>query len=231
MELFLNKDIFLENYREDFKKNQKVIVKNFFISNFAELILKYLDKIPKDRWELCSVYGGNKKYEAFDTVKNKKVNQSVKTKALNSFMKREFSFMFYKTLHTKHTLNQIEFNIKKIFASQEFIDYLNYLTNENISKMNDIFISKYSKDCFLAPHCDVNNGKLAITVYLSKHWKPEYGGNLCFLNEKRNKIIETITPEFNSMTVFSIPKLTGIPHFVSHNNIYKNRYTITLWYS
>ena len=231
MENYINLKQNYNNLKQKYQEKKRIIVDNILIKDYAELTYKYLTKVPKERWELCIVYNNNQKYENYDNEKNKRLNNSVIIKANQSFEKNEFSFSFYKILNTNHTLNLIEFNLKKIFSSSEFIDFLNYLTGEELVKLNDIFISKYNKDCFLSPHCDKQNGKIAITIYLNKHWKPHYGGNLCFLNQKRDKIIETITPYFNTMTLFSIPELTGIPHFVSHNSSNKSRYTITMWYS
>lgn len=230
MENFINKDLDYDKCAEEYKKNNKIFINNILKKEYAELLHKYLTNQKKERWELCAVYN-NKKYEAFDTSKNKKTNDSVIKKAVKSFENNEFSFVFYKILNTKYPLSFTEYNVKKIFSENNFIELLNHITNENLTKMNDIFISKYSKDCFLSPHCDKQNGKIAVTIYLTKNWKPHYGGNLCFLNNKRNKIIETLTPNFNSIAIFNIPDLTGIPHFVSHNNSYKSRYTLTMWYS
>ena len=231
MDKYININQNYEMYKKNYKEKKRIIINNILLKNYAELIYKYLTKIPKEKWELCIVYNNNQKYENFDNEKNKKLNNNVIVKANQSFDKNEFSFRFYKILNTSHTLNFIEFNLKKLFSSSEFIDFLNFLTEEELVKLNDIFISKYNKDCFLSPHCDKQNGKIAITIYLNKNWKPQYGGNLCFLNQKRDKIIETITPYFNTLSLFSIPELTGIPHFVSHNCSNKSRYTITMWYS
>lgn len=231
MELYFNKDIFKTIYLDEYKEKKRVIIDNIFTNKFSDLLLKYVEKIPKEKWLLCCVYNGDKKYENYDNLRNKKVNDSVIKKAQDTLLKNQFCFVFYKTLLVNKPLNMMEYNLKKIFSGQEFIDYINYLSNENITKLNDIFISKYSSRCFLSPHCDVNNGKIAITIYLSKNWKPEYGGVLHFLNQNRTEIIDSIIPKSNRMSLFSIPNLTGVPHFVSHNNTFKNRYTITMWFS
>jgi Rps23 Pro-64 3,4-dihydroxylase Tpa1-like proline 4-hydroxylase len=231
MEKYINIKQNYKEYQEKYKIKKRVIIEDILLKDYAELIYKYLNNIKNERWELCIVYNDNQKYENYDNQKNTKTNNIVINKAIKSFEKNEFSFYFYKILNTKNCLDYIEYNLKKLFSDNEFIDFLNYITNENLTKLNDIFISKYTKNCFLGPHCDKQNGKIAITIYLSKNWKPQYGGNLCFLNDNRTEIIETITPKFNSMALFNIPQLTGIPHFVSHNNCNQSRYTITIWYS
>lgn len=229
MEKYINIDHNYNEYINIYKENKKITIKNILNENYAKILYNYLIKIPKNKWLLCVVYNNNK-YENYDNEKNKILNNKMINKANVSFNKNEFSFYFYKTLNTSNILNYIEFDLKKLFNSDEFINFINHITNEKITKLNDIFISKYSKGCFLSPHCDKQNGKLALTIYLTKNWKPQYGGNLCFLNNDRNKIIETIIPNFNTMELFSIPNNCGIPHYVSHNISNFNRYTITIWY-
>ena len=93
-------------------------------------------------------------------------------------------------------------------------------------------LSKYKSGNFLAPHSDINNGKIAFVFNFSVNWKPQYGGVLHFLSEDRTNIIDSYVPMFNSMMIFEIPK-DGIPHFVSHiaPNVKRNRYALTGWYS
>ena len=43
-----------------------------------------------------------------------------------------------------------------------------------------MFLSRYKSGHFLAPHSDINNGKLAFVFNLTKNWKPQYGGPTFF---------------------------------------------------
>jgi Rps23 Pro-64 3,4-dihydroxylase Tpa1-like proline 4-hydroxylase len=102
----------------------------------------------------------------------------------------------------------------------------------NITKLNQVFISKYKAGHFLSPHSDKGNGRLAFVINITKNWLPQYGGNLHFLNNDRKIIIDSISPIFNSMILFEIPEPEGIPHFVSHviPGIKISRYAISGWY-
>ena len=112
------------------------------------------------------------------------------------------------------------------------IETINAITDENITNAHDIFMSKYSYGNFLSPHSDKNNGRIAFVLNLSYGWKPQYGGLLHIMNQERDEVIKTITPQYNSLVLFYIPEETGIPHFVSHVNIRnRNRYAITGWFS
>jgi Rps23 Pro-64 3,4-dihydroxylase Tpa1-like proline 4-hydroxylase len=116
-------------------------------------------------------------------------------------------------------------------SSKVFIDFLNSITNLGLTKLNTLFVSKYTSNCFLSTHNDAGNGRIAFVLHLTKDWKPQYGGNLNFLNEERTKIIETFTSQFNTLMIFEVPE-EGVPHFVSNvaPNVNIPRISITGWY-
>ena len=126
----------------------------------------------------------------------------------------------------------LEFTLRKYMASKEFIDYINSITDLNITTLNTLFMSRYKGGHFLSPHSDKGNGKIAFVISLTKKWKPEYGGILHFMNDDKTKIIESYVPEFNTFMLFEVPE-EGIPHYVSHIVPYikEERYSITGWFS
>lgn len=126
-----------------------------------------------------------------------------------------------------------EFTIRKVLGSPEFIEFLNSITGLGLTQLTTLFLSKYKSGNFLSPHSDKGNGRLAFVLNLSMGWKPQYGGNLHFMNEDRTEIIETVVPEYNSFYVFYVPDGTGIPHFVGHvaPGIKVSRYAVTGWFN
>ena len=132
----------------------------------------------------------------------------------------------------KREVSKYEYVLRKTLSSRLFLSMISYLTDLQLNRMNQMFLSKYNSGSFLAPHSDIGNGKVAFIINLTKNWKPQYGGILHFLNKSRNKIIKSLVPSFNNLVIFFIPN-EGIPHFVSHivPGIKKNRYAITGWLS
>ena len=100
---------------------------------------------------------------------------------------------------------------------------------ENISKISEIFISKYNKNCFLDIHNDENKGKIAFILQLSKNFRLTDGGTLFFINHD-NSIKNTFIPKFNTFIFFKIDD--NSMHYVSAINNFsnKNRYAITGWF-
>jgi Rps23 Pro-64 3,4-dihydroxylase Tpa1-like proline 4-hydroxylase len=207
-------------------------IDNIFNMNFAKLIYNTITLLPDKYWYNMSCF--NNEYDKCKIInKNNKRINNFKNKANKSFIKDEFSFNFSKTMiYTQNEITKIELLLRNILGSNDFIKYLNKITNLNLIKLNDMFISKYKSGDFLAPHSDRSNGKLAYVINMSLNWKPQYGGNLHFMNNERTEIIHTLTPSFNNLVIFEVPD-DGIPHYVSHivPNLNKTRYAISGWFS
>jgi Rps23 Pro-64 3,4-dihydroxylase Tpa1-like proline 4-hydroxylase len=224
----VNKIDNIDSLKLEFSEKQRIKIDNFLNSEFAELL--YKQTFIEKNWVLST--GINKvKYEKPDIPKNDKINQAQLKNVNDSFGKGDFTYQFYRTMNNK-SASFIEYVTRKIISSPEFINMLNEITGLNLTKINTIFMSKYKAGNFLSPHSDKGNGKLAFVINLSKFWKPQYGGNLHFLNDERTEIIDTYVPNFNNIVLFHVPKPNGIPHYVSHVSpaVKLHRLAISGWY-
>ncbi len=220
------------NYTEQFNSDKIVIINDFIDTAKAEAIYYFLSIKPANMWNSTTCFDNVKADVQNKSSKQEQIHKNIK-KATKAFYENKFSFSFERTLNN-HPLqcNCIECYTKYLFKTPDIIQQINDITNMNITTAHDIFISKYSHGNFLSVHSDRNNGRVAFILNLSKDWKPEYGGLLHILDNKRENVIRTVVPHFNTLVLFYIPPNVGIPHFVSHVNIkYKNRYAITGWFS
>ena len=135
-------------------------------------------------------------------------------------------------MNNSKNISFFEFNLRKILNSKHVIDMLNEITGLNLKGITTLFLSKYKSGNFLSPHSDKGNGRLAFVINLTKFWKPQYGGNLHFMNDERTEITDTFTPEFNNFVIFNVPEGDGVPHYVSHvvQNVKVSRYAVTGWF-
>ena len=213
----------------NFTKKNKLIIKNFLKDNFANEIYNY--SLNEKNWTLSTGIN-NIKYEKSQTPQFEKVNQLQIKNVNKAFGDDSFSYIFNRAMNNVKNMSFYEFALRKTLNSQEFIDFLNNITNLNLTKLNTLFLSKYKSGNFLSPHSDKGNGKLAFVINITKNWKPQYGGNLHFMNDLRNEITETYVPEFNSFIIFNVPENVGIPHFISHvaPNVKLSRFAITGWF-
>ena len=227
----INKNLDTDTIRNDFANKRKVAINDIFDGNFALLFYKTIRKIPLTSWNIvCGV--NNTKYENKITGENKKSNIDNAAKARQTFGEDKFAYVFYRTMCDKKVHFLPEKTMRDLLMSPYFINLIYKMTGIQVTHLNQMFLSRYKSGHFLAPHSDINNGKIAFVINFSANWKPQYGGVLHFLSEDRRDIIDSYVPKFNSMMIFEVPE-KGIPHFVSHiaPNVRHTRYALTGWYS
>jgi Rps23 Pro-64 3,4-dihydroxylase Tpa1-like proline 4-hydroxylase len=227
----INKELNIDSIRSNFNNKRRVVISNIFEQHFASLFNKTIRKIPLMSWNIvCGV--NNTKYENKITGENKKSNADNAAKARRTFGEDKFAYVFYRTMCDKKVHFLPEKTMRDLLMSPYFVDLIYKMTGIHVTQLNQMFLSRYKSGHFLAPHSDVNNGKIAFVINFSAGWKPQYGGVLHFLSEDRRDIIDSYVPKFNSMMIFEVPE-KGIPHFVSHiaPNVRHTRYALTGWYS
>ena len=226
---FLNNDSeYINQLRGEFQEKKCIKIFSFMDSSYIELLYKY--GLTNKKWVFASGIK-NIKYEKENIQRNDKINQNQMKLVQSAFQKNIFSYAFYRCMNNTNP-SFIEYQLRQYMNSTLFIDFLNDITGLELKKLTTLFMSKYVSGQFLSPHSDQGNGRLAFVIGLTKYWKPWYGGNLHFLDENREKVIETYTPDFNSLLLFYVPFENGIPHYVSHinPNVPYPRLSITGWY-
>jgi Rps23 Pro-64 3,4-dihydroxylase Tpa1-like proline 4-hydroxylase len=212
-----------------FLEKSRLKISSFLTPEFLQTLSKQI--ITEKTWKLGTGIDANK-YEKDVTPQNEKANALQIKNVTNAFGQDRFSYIFYRGFSGKN-MSISEFTIRKVMGSPEFIEFLNSITGLGLTQLTTLFLSKYKSGNFLSPHSDKGNGRLAFVLNLSMGWKPQYGGNLHFMNDERTEIIETVCPEYNSFFIFHVPPEKGIPHFVGHvaPNVRLTRYAITGWFS
>ena len=195
--------------------NKYYIVKNNFLN--VNLINKiYTTIISEDRW-IYTTNIGNKKIKHNNDITNRKI------KAKEMFNKGLFAYSKYEYDDNADILKEI----KKKLTEKNTLDFISSLVNKKITKITDIFISKYEKGDFLSEHTDNTLGKYAFMIYLNKSWDISCGGNLNII--KNDKSIDTILPEFNKLILMDIYSELR-PHYIDEVICKQNRYAITGWF-
>lgn len=218
----------VQKYKSLFDEKKRINIPNILEENMAQQLFKYA--VLEKNWNLSTGIDAIKYQKKVGKPFEKANAQQIK-KVNDKFNHDHFTYIFHRSLNNQKP-SYIEFSMRKMLSSPEFIDYLNQITQLNITQLNTLFLSKYKGGHFLSPHNDKGNGRLAFVLNLTMGWKPQYGGLLHFLNENKTEIIDTFTPQFNQLTLFEVPE-EGIPHYVSHvvPGIKKERFAITGWYS
>lgn len=215
--------------REEFSKNKRVVIENFLDPTVAEQAFRVINKLPPSSWYSCAGFGNTKVEKRIIPSNVKKQVMGEKT-AKKHFNAGAFSFSFHRNMgFRKGEITNVERMLRLLFSSQHLYNLIDDITGFKPVNYNQLFLSKYRIGHFLSPHSDINNGKLAYVLNLTKDWKPQYGGILHFLDNKRENITESFVPKFNSLVIFEVPD-EGTPHFVSHVSVDKKpRYAVTGW--
>lgn len=225
----LSYDYDINNLRINYKLNKKIVINNFLSNKFAEFLYKQINQLPQKSWFNCVGFG-NVKVEKRWKPENKKKHLMANELAKKSFCNNNFSYNFKRNMGMRpREISQSEKLLRNLFSSEELYSIIEQITGDRPMKYLQLFLSQYRKGCFLAPHSDINRGKWAFVLNMTKDWKPQYGGVLHFLDKNRENIIDSYVPKFNSLVIFEVPK-EGIPHFVSHVvHENKKRFAITGW--
>ena len=225
----LSYDYDINNLRINYKLNKKIIINNFLSNKFADFLYKQINQLPQQSWFNCVGFG-NVKVEKRWKPQNKKKHLMANELAKKSFCSNNFSYNFKRNMGMRpKEISKSENILRNLFSSEELYSIIEQITGDRPMKYSQLFLSQYRKGCFLAPHSDINRGKWAFVLNMTKDWKPQYGGVLHFLDDNRENIIDSYVPKFNSLVIFEVPK-EGIPHFVSHVvHENKKRFAITGW--
>ncbi len=231
-------DLDISSLAEEYKKNKKVVIKNFLKEEAAQSLHSFLDYgMPEDWWFTAVLVGG--KDSGYDSKPQhirrfkERVQEAneITFAAMDTFAQNFFSYSFDRTLNHADKCDCLLCNYVEEMHSENTLNVLNQITAETLTETKEFFASRYRQLQFLAPHHDTNKGKVGTVYSLSKNWKPQWGGNLHFMENDYKTIKEMIVPSFNTLVLFDIPSQGGVPHFVSQvaTRVANKRISITGW--
>jgi Rps23 Pro-64 3,4-dihydroxylase Tpa1-like proline 4-hydroxylase len=233
----LNSNLNVDSLRHEFNKNRVVVIKDFLKPHVAErLHTWFTEEMPKDWWRIASfpkITGEN----GFDLVPFsddflQKI-ESMYITSIERFKDNEFAYNFHRTIndHEKNC-DCYECGFREALVSDEILSFLKSVTNQNLTSTDEVFGAVYLPGDFLSPHQDSPNGTLGFVLQLTKNWKPQFGGNLHFMDGPDGNIERIEVPQFNTLTIFDLPKGVGKWHFVSSVSpgVEELRLTYTGWF-
>jgi len=183
--------------------NDIIKLEHFLPKNIFEEIR---NKAIKAKLKL-SALGDNKYYDNYDTITTKNIFNEIYTS------KNKFKYIFFRT----EFQDELTKNVLSYFQKEDIINYINKLTNYNVSEITTGFISCYTKYCFLSEHYDGCKGKIALIYYLNDV-KEEDGGSLVINNDF------FISPKQNTLVIME----TNILHKVEQLKE-GERWTVIFW--
>ena len=212
----------LERYRESYNSHpaRLIVIKNFLQPAVADRLSRFLS----GEAEFKSEYGLYAKEGAATEQDWTNANEP------------DRFFKFGKLVGTPpefrtspNALTYLQFRM--LFQRPELKAFFEEISAMPLGSSDDFGSHLMTPDSFLRPHSDDNrNRQLALVIYLSPEWKPEYGGQLTVNHfDGKTTVVEA---EYNSIIAFNV--LTHKSHVVERiraiNGVQPRRFTIGGWY-
>jgi Rps23 Pro-64 3,4-dihydroxylase Tpa1-like proline 4-hydroxylase len=215
-------DSALEQYQHSFTSHpaQLVVIKNFLQPEIAERLSRFLASEAEFRSEhgLYSIEGAVKEADWL------RANEEDRLFKLGKLVGTPPQFQT-----SPNAMTYLRFRMT--FQRPELKAFFEAISGMSLGASDDFGAHSMTADDLLRPHSDDNrNRQLALVIYLSPGWKPEYGGQLRVTHLDGQST--TVEAEYNSMIAFNV--LTHSAHVVdpvrSNGDAGKRRLTIGGWY-
>ena len=233
----INNSLDIRQLSVDFTHNKSVQVFDFLKDSEADKLYNWFNfDIPEDWW-FTSIHNPNEEgYDGANNIQRKpgseKLIEEKISEANEAFLNGNFSYVFDRSMPHAATCTCRECQFLNWLGSDFMLFFIRSITGVEVSRTNEVFASRFTSNQFLSPHHDEGKGKIGFVYTLTKNWRPEWGGNLHFMEDDYSTVIKTIVPVFNRLTIFDIPSKNGVPHYVSHilPTVKSNRISITGWF-
>jgi len=218
--------------REEFSEKGYVRIDNIFLADIAEKVHHQLaTEVP---WGMKLI---GKDGPIIFTQQEREALKQMQWAALNkeilwAFENRDPSY-FYLTAGLNELKDEAS-DVVKFVSTGKFVGFVKYVSSNLEINGFGGQAACYRRNCFLTIHHDEDKQlrrKVTFIFNFTKDWKTEWGGLLHIL-DKDKKIIDVFQPDFNSLTLFKVPRdhfVSAVVPYASQDPL-RSRYTITGWY-
>lgn len=232
----LNPDLDLHACRETLRERGWLIIRHALRADIADLLRQTLSQhMP---WSLAYVdaQGESCKIWAEDLAQMsaEQIN-ACQQQAIARARQGEFSFLYHTYMMIsayQQRRNPDLFVLHKLTEALNQPPWLNFmreLAQDQAIMKSSAQATRYTAGQFLTTHNDSAAGEsryLAYVIQLTQGWRSDWGGLLQFMDDNR-VITDTVTPEYNSIALFTTPRLHCVSPVASYAD--GERLTITGW--
>lgn len=212
-----------------------VVVPGFLPLELAERVHRFLcASMPEDWWFAAIRRASAPPQLLRRTPANRSAIEAHARVARSAFARGEFGYFFFRTLSDHPAACRCEVcATQRLLASAGTLSALNEITGCRLQRTRESFASRYDAGCFLGVHTDAQQGRVAFVWNLTKHWHPQWGGQLHLLHSDGLQTKTVIAPQFNTLVLVNVADPPGKPHFVSHvaPEVPGSRLAVSGWYS
>lgn len=238
-EILLNKDLDIEALSREYRERQRIRIPNVFRKDAAERIhaclcnevpwrLSFHDKTrPEGEREVVLT---REEFSAMSPADRAALHQRVYQEAAEG----GFQYLYNSYMLIDAWLRDLDphLYIHKVLAylgTDHFIEFAKRVTGKTDIDRVDAHATRYVRGHFLKAHNDPHPTQVRRVAYVLSFtpvWQIDWGGLLHFIDDD-DRVVETFVPNFNSLTLFTVP----IMHSVSCVTPYATaeRLSITGW--
>jgi SM-20-related protein len=206
----------LNTYKQHFSEKGWVSIPDFLQEDFAEQCLTAITH--QSEWQLATMVNG----KAFMATVKEFLQQPQQVRSsfiagIQSYAATDNFQYFYDFIRLIGHEASTNPNLQELKSalSGPVKDALAEITSRPDTVNIDSQLTRYAAGHFLKTHCDTGHYKddkrhSAYVMGFTKNWSPDWGGTLQLLDREKS-VVETLTPQFNTLNMFRIP----VDHFVS----------------
>ena len=193
-----------DSFHDSFESDGMVVVPDFLPAPTADALNHFLTtKMPPYWWYVTSHPGPTgERTDVEHTAANAAHVAYQFQLAHRRYVEGGFAYVFLRTHHHLAGCSCLLCQVLAELQSDATLARIHEFTGIPVRASGGLFASCYSPGCFLSPHTDRDNGRLAFVWQLTRDWQPQYGGLLHILDDDWLRVQHIVHPEFNS-AVFS----------------------------
>jgi Rps23 Pro-64 3,4-dihydroxylase Tpa1-like proline 4-hydroxylase len=184
----------LERYRNEFQSHpaKVIVLEDFLVEKMADRLTKFLTSEARFSKE----HGIYSEEGAVTEERWRAAEEQDRFFRLGKLSATPPEFQM-----SPNTLTYLKF--RQTFQRPEFKEFFEELTGLSLGASDDFGVHSMTTGDFLRPHSDDNrNRRVALVIYLSPRWEPDFGGALNVLDRDGN--VTVVQPGYNSMVVFDV---------------------------
>ena len=119
--------------------------------------------------------------------------------------------------------------LTEFLNAPEFLDFVRSVVGEPRIARADAHATLYRPNDFLTLHDDTGVSRdrfAAYTFSLTPRWRPDWGGQLLF-HDERGDVIKGLAPRFNTLSIFRVPRAHSVAPVAPYAG--EPRLTVTGW--
>ena len=178
----LSRRVDTDTARSEFQLKRRALLRGVLIPEEAERVLSFFkNEMPEESWWRSTLIGDHEERGPVNLRRfesNLREIEAAAERARRLAALGQFSYSFDRTIDDHHPKCAcLVCELRPLFEVS-LRELLSTITGRQVGQLREAFAARYTEGCFLAPHLDTHQGRIAFVLNLTKDWRPEFGGLL-----------------------------------------------------